>query len=216
MAEVTFGLDRNNKSIKHISEVIRGLRCDCICIQCGKELKAAKGDIQEHHFKHHEQSDCKASFESVLHLTAKNIIRKGNSFHTGEKGIFQYFSTELERVCGGYRYDAYISTSDKPIAIEIIVTSHVSTLKRDYIRLTQQRAIQINLQSVDRNVNYEELERLVLVESSSKRTIWWESEPQLEQPISKTPIFNYSYYLCLTLLLLLIKPVREFIFRLFK
>ncbi|WP_316827839.1 hypothetical protein [Pedobacter miscanthi] len=214
MAEVTFGLDRNTQSIKHISEVQSGLSCNCNCIQCGKAIKAAKGQVQEHHFKHHELSDCTASFESVLHLTAKKIIQNGCLFNTGANGVISYSASELEKVDGVYRYDAFITTPDKSIAIEIVVTNQLSQSKYDYIRLIKQRCIQIDLQEVDRNINYDDLEKLVLANASCKRTIWWDGESQVT--ISNDSSSDQAYWLLLLPLALLYKPLRKFVFKLFE
>lgn len=60
--------------IAHISDVPKGLACDCICISCEGILIAAKGSIQQHDFKHHKSAECTAANESALHAAAKQII----------------------------------------------------------------------------------------------------------------------------------------------
>jgi|GEM_PF-1118345 len=215
MAEVTFGLDKSTGTIKHVSEVESGLRCNCICLECNKELKSAKGEVQEHHFKHHEPSNCNASFESVLHLTAKKILSSNRSFNSGSKGVVPYLQAELEKVDGLYRYDVYLSTVDRPIVVEIVVTCEVEKTKRNYIRSIKQRAIAIDLKNIDRDINYSDLERIILHETSCKEILWWDGVPielKIYNKVSK-PSNSSSQQYWLLLLLLLFKPIRQAIFR---
>jgi competence CoiA-like predicted nuclease len=83
--------------------------CVAIVIVCsvGKELKSAKGEVQEHHFKHHEITNCNASFESILHLTAKMILLRNKSFNTSQKGRLT-LEAELEKVDGRCRLSNFL------------------------------------------------------------------------------------------------------------
>lgn len=40
--------DQHN--LVHVSEVVRGLACECTCFECGEIVLAKKGEIKEHHF----------------------------------------------------------------------------------------------------------------------------------------------------------------------
>ena len=62
----------------HINELNndeRGLKCNCVCPYCKQPLIARMGTERTHHFSH-KYIDCKHSFESGLHLYAKELISK--------------------------------------------------------------------------------------------------------------------------------------------
>jgi len=77
---IVVGEDIADGAIMHISEVTRGLGCDCICMGCRRRLVAKKGEarLRTHHFAHHFDgtADCISSGESRLHLHAKRIIER--------------------------------------------------------------------------------------------------------------------------------------------
>ena len=77
MTLIPFGL-RDGKSI-HISEVDRGLDCDCICTECKQTLVAKKGVNRKHHFAHYSftnMPECSGGIETAAHFYAKEIIAK--------------------------------------------------------------------------------------------------------------------------------------------
>lgn len=58
----------------HISEVRRGLACDCKCLDCGHVLLARHGEVNEHCFAHHAHGEHDFAWESHLHQYAKQLI----------------------------------------------------------------------------------------------------------------------------------------------
>lgn len=58
----------------HISEVYRGLKCGCICSECGSRLIARKGENRKHHFAHESSDVCLNTGEIGLHKAAKDIL----------------------------------------------------------------------------------------------------------------------------------------------
>ncbi len=70
--KLPFGLTENK--LVHISEVVRGKRCNCICPSCKVPLIASKGVKIQPHFKHAVECECEGGFESAVHLAAKQII----------------------------------------------------------------------------------------------------------------------------------------------
>ena len=58
---------RNGKAVR-VSEVSRGLACECVCPGCGGQLVAKKGMQRAHHFAHANTVDCDGLGESALHL----------------------------------------------------------------------------------------------------------------------------------------------------
>lgn len=74
--KLPFGL-RDNKPI-HISEISdqeKGLKCNCICPQCGQRLIARLGNKKVRHFAHHNEN-CEKAFQTALHIFAKEVLKK--------------------------------------------------------------------------------------------------------------------------------------------
>ncbi len=62
-----------NGELVHISQVERGLACECVCIECGGILVARKGEKTRHHFAHHTLNrNCDG--ESLLHKLGKHLL----------------------------------------------------------------------------------------------------------------------------------------------
>lgn len=73
-------LDKDTDEMKHISSVISGLKCNCICPSCKDTLIAKKGNKQEHHFAHHNSNPCKNGYETSIHLYVKDVLLNCSSF----------------------------------------------------------------------------------------------------------------------------------------
>lgn len=74
--KLPFGI-RNDKVI-HISEILeseKGLKCNCVCPQCGQRLIAKLGEKKIRHFAHHNE-ECSNALETALHKYAKEILQK--------------------------------------------------------------------------------------------------------------------------------------------
>ena len=69
-----FALHASNRFV-HVTEVERGLACDCRCAICGEIVLARQGDVREHHFAHSSNAEpCASNYESDLHRFAKRVI----------------------------------------------------------------------------------------------------------------------------------------------
>jgi competence protein CoiA len=69
-----FALHESNRFV-HVSEVERGLACDCRCAVCGEPVIARQGELREHHFAHSSNAEpCASYYESDLHRFAKRVI----------------------------------------------------------------------------------------------------------------------------------------------
>ncbi len=58
----------------HISEVERGLKCNCVCPVCKSPLVARKGPKVKQHFGHYPGANCSA--ETVLHQLGKRLLHR--------------------------------------------------------------------------------------------------------------------------------------------
>lgn len=74
--------DAVDGSPRHISEVVTGKACGCVCFGCGRRLMAKNGNAKSlvsHHFAHWSEDgriDCTTSGETALHFAAKAVIEK--------------------------------------------------------------------------------------------------------------------------------------------
>ena len=69
-----FAVHSSNRFV-HVTEVERGLACDCRCAVCGEPVIARQGDVREHHFAHSSnEQPCSSTYESDLHRFAKQVI----------------------------------------------------------------------------------------------------------------------------------------------
>ena len=78
--KLLYGLNEE-KELKHVSEVNRGLDCRCFCPACNALLIAKKGRRNRHHFAHYEKDPCQYAGETALHLAAKEILEKRGRSH---------------------------------------------------------------------------------------------------------------------------------------
>ena len=58
----------------HVDQVLRGLKCDCVCPYCGEQLVAKQGNILSHHFAHVSEKECSYSVQTAIHYEAKKFL----------------------------------------------------------------------------------------------------------------------------------------------
>lgn len=198
ITKIPFGL-RNGKLLG-VSEVKSGLACDCVCVSCGRNLQANKGDKVSHYFSHDPSAEtmaCESAFETSIHWMAKQILSEdGCSIFPGltlsvsksdsagvthkaeiqiEKEIEKHFeSVELEKRVEEIRPDIIVYINGNPFLIEIAVTSFVDRKKKNIIRNLGLPAIEIDLSSVNYTTTKDELKKLINASSTKKK---WLSNP---------------------------------------
>ena len=64
------------EGLKFVDNVPNGLKCNCVCPHCGKELVARNNpkNKREHHFAHRGGADCKGARMTTLHKLAQEVI----------------------------------------------------------------------------------------------------------------------------------------------
>ena len=92
MSSIPYAYSKNLKRLVDVTEVPRGYSCNCICPQCGMDMLAKQGEINEHHFSHYKNAEveCFYSYWASVRDMAKQIIQKAR-FIT----IMQYPSSNL-------------------------------------------------------------------------------------------------------------------------
>lgn len=204
---VAFNLE--NKLV-NITDVERGLACQCTCFTCGEEVIARKGEINEHHFAHTSNKDsCVINTESLIHKYGKQVILDNLYVHLPT--LPPYSSDEhqstlwtFERVIpefslGKIRPDLVAYKDGKPIFIEIAVTHFIDQAKLDFIKKFAVNTVELDLSSLlnsETPIPSDEARRFILEELSNKKWIYPEA-PQpntsiLDQTQPETPYVDIA------------------------
>lgn len=141
----------------HVSEVPRGLACDCVCSSCDGQLVARKGDINTHHFAHVELKDCRYQGEYELHRRSKEMLAEACAIRN-RTGSHSFESADIDARVGRYLVDVYLQSPGLNLAVDIFVSSRINSHKpRDFSGEEGVRAVVIDLTRVSRNVSPDEL-----------------------------------------------------------
>lgn len=176
--KLPFGLQGD--TLKHISEVERGLACDCVCPACKSPLLAKKGDLKTHHFAHHKSDTCEHAVETALHIAAKEVLMSEKHILLPEVKVtfasykkewvifpeqdIQFDDVRLEHRLDNIVPDVMIYTSGRPLMIEVAVTHFVDQEKWQRIKKLGISTLEISLDKFARNPTFDEL-KLEVVES---------------------------------------------------
>ena len=71
-----YGLSKQTGALVSVEEVLRGLKCDCICPECKSTLIARQGKEKQWHFAHANNAECAGARMTALHLWAQQIIQE--------------------------------------------------------------------------------------------------------------------------------------------
>lgn len=173
-AQATFAKSRLSGVVEHVSNVANGAGCNCVCLKCKNDLIATHGKIQDHHFRH-IGNDCGATFESTIHLLAKEILFENSTVNAHPRGSINYHSPSKEKVFNGFRIDFYAETEVEPIYIEIEVTNPVNQLKELFFKSQGINSFAINLSNLSRLISKEDLQFEVLLNPVNRRILSWKS-----------------------------------------
>ena len=165
------GYGLRGDTLLHVSDVPRGVRCNCVCVKCGKPLVAKKGRRRKHHFAHQSKTNCEGSAETALHILAKEIFGELTDFEVprydfsvASKRVEAASSSSIKVAAGGtvpidraeieVRFDGIVAdivvySTGKPLIVEISVTHPVDPRKLRAIRRLNTPAIQIQMSPWD-------------------------------------------------------------------
>jgi hypothetical protein len=169
-----------------VSQVESGRACGCICPSCGEALVAKKGRLVQHHFAHLSGTECPAAQETALHLAAKQAIARRRElllpaayvhFRTrhppieiapSERTSFSRVSLEVSEA--EMVFDALCEGPDLPLVVEVRVTHAADQKKRSKLEKLGRPAIEIDLSSIPRDLEVNEIEHLVVDRADYK--VW--------------------------------------------
>lgn len=156
--KLPFGL--HNDKLVTVSEVERGLACECVCPACAHPLIARKGEERIHHFAHSKGEECEYAVESAIHLAAKEILAEHKRIYlppvTLQVGAYEwtmydgrmleFTEVESERRLGGIIPDILIHQNGRSLIVEIAVSHQVDKEKVKKIEALGISTIEISLQ----------------------------------------------------------------------
>lgn len=188
MLEYAFKKNQEDNLV-HISEVERGLACNCVCPSCKNNLIANKGKRRAHHFSHYKAANCAYGLQTALHIKAKEIIEKYKIFKipsleakyndiscliTKER-LVKFDEVKLEKRQGQIIPDVIGISKGHKIFIEIFVTHKVDVEKKEYVRNKMNvSCIEIDLSNLyrnDKNIEQKALEEEIIFNVENKKWI---------------------------------------------
>lgn len=154
---------RETGEMLHIDEVMRGLKCDCVCPSCSRLVVARQGK-RRHSFAHHADDvrrSCSSAGETLLHRIAKDALAKHlyivrpevkTSDELGDLILAQrepirFDRIELEKREGNVVPDVVCYLGDRRLYVEFKVTHAVDDNKRAKLREHDAAVLEIDLQA---------------------------------------------------------------------
>ncbi|AHM63188.1 hypothetical protein D770_24715 [Flammeovirgaceae bacterium 311] len=158
--------------IKHITEVEKGLRCNCVCLKCGERLQGVKGEIRQWHFRHDIDTECNGAPETALHELAKQIIVDNNFIWLTPELSYSYSRAQKEAKIHEVQPDALLFSDMESWAIEVAVTHFTEPKKKAVYLQHRVNAVEIDLSKVPRDIEPKELEKILIHNTSNKKVLF--------------------------------------------
>ena len=188
--KLPYGLRKEGKveRLLHISEILpheSGLRCNCVCPNCGERLQAKLPKTKEDftpRFAHHNADSCDYATETALHMKAKEIIEKEKrivipsvvafynnlSKEVSPKRVVSFDRVVLERRVGNVIPDILAYKEDRPLMIEITITHGIDDEKFERIKNLRISTLEINLSDMDTAFDPEFLKNQIIDGTDNK------------------------------------------------
>jgi hypothetical protein len=205
--EISIGINKEGLLV-HIMDASRGLDCDCLCTECGQQLVAKKGDVNQHHFSHYNPVDsegCHGGVETALHRYAKQVIESAgylqlptlikslpypNNHYKIEiparKAVFEKIVVEEVMTFGRRRVDLVGYEQSGRTLIEVFVSHRVKGEKFRQVRNADEFMVEIEIKREamfpNEAANTESLDSLILDSTSNKH---WIYHPDAEAEVKK-------------------------------
>ena len=198
--DLLFG--RQGDSILHISQVERGLGCNCVCAACGGRLIARKGTVRAHHFAHQRSTSCARAVETALHLAAKAILTQRREITLPAVHIeFNSYRAPLlvapertitfDEIRSEHRTEDVIPdllafVGQTPLMIEVRVTHAVDESKLRKILALGISAVEIDLSEACRVFLSNELTDAIVHRTANKRWLFNARAEKLKRELFQT------------------------------
>jgi hypothetical protein len=188
---IKYGIDKNTNAIVFIRDADRGLKCNCKCIECGKDLVANQGEVNDWYFDHYIKSNCAGGVETAIHKLAKEIISKETKILT-PKGYVEYSDVEIEKDLNFICPDISINSEGNRIFIEIFVTNKKKEKQISIYNKHKLKSFEIDLSTVPYDISPEELEPIVLNNEVNRKLLYWKKNTEAALAINEKKESNIS------------------------
>ena len=215
MTDIMHAFGLREDDLLHISQVDRGLKCNCRCPGCKAEFVAKKGEDTAHHFAHRAKSDCTYKPETALHDYAKRLIAQQLAFTTPALHVIvkddnyrlwfeeslpgkdhTVLSGDLERGYMEVVPDVQLVTDGGLLFVEVAVTHFVDREKRSKLRRYGIPTVEIDLSSIALDAPLEDIDQAVLFKMSLRKWAFHPDEFDFQTRLRKKmqeEIAKYEY-----------------------
>lgn len=155
-AQFTLGRHQVTGHIMNIQDVTIDEKFQFECAQCKQSLVCVlKDDKVSKHFKHKKtDQNCNPAPETLLHLTAKEIIVKNKQIHLPDgKGVFSYDEAKPETIWNKRFPDVTLKNQHQTLLVEVVVSNPISYEKELHYHHHSADCLIIDLQRYDRFFN---------------------------------------------------------------
>lgn len=189
MSLIPFAYSKIHKKLVDVSEVPRGLSCNCICPSCGMRLQARQGEINEHHFSHYDKAEiaCLYSYWVSIKDMAKQIL--GEIKHIK---IQQRTSSNLQCIpykIGSHLIEMFPSKKNKHHGFDLVLQTSIGQLNIYFLTPEENRhsqqyngkyfakrlLLEINLSNIPRESyisKKKQLEKFIVEDLKSKQLVY--------------------------------------------
>ena len=191
-----YGLSKQTGALVSVEEVLRGLKCDCICPECKSTLIARQGKEKQWHFAHANNAECAGARMTALHLWAQLIIQEEKQImlpsYNGKASNSSNQLIKFDEVFLEQRIpinDSYIQPDCigriikdgevHDLLIEILVTHEVDEQKRNDIKALNLSCIEIDLSDLTNTDYTSEIIKKRLLNKYNDRV--WLNSPVLKE-----------------------------------
>lgn len=199
-----FGLNEFNQLL-HVSEVERGLACQCRCVQCQEPLVARQGQVRGHHFAHASNREaCESNHETLLHWYAKRLIVEarglvvpmtpaaaaalGASDGTSRGILHAQGDVQEEVYLGDIRPDVLVTADGGVVvAIEVAYSSFCDVVKTAAFAAKGMPALEIDLSAFTPDTFDPVLVKEAVISSVDDKRWVWPTEMPAEATASIVP-----------------------------
>lgn len=166
-----------------VEDVPSGLACNCYCAKCESRFVAVHATQCQWHFRHHNVDDCGGSFETAVHLMAKQVlvaekcmmlpylkVRPSRDLWqigtrvTQEELVVSRQLTYFDHVEDEVRMESRIPDivafkGGRKLLVEVFVTHDLTEDKIAWIRENDLATVRVNLSWMGYDVNFAALKK---------------------------------------------------------
>lgn len=191
-------LKNTDRESRFVDDVETGLKCNCVCPCCGKEVVAKnQGKKKEHHFAHTKGADCAGARMTDLHMLAQNVLEEkkqvllppyNGTYYQNDPILKTFDHIDLEGTCKNEdstrRPDCirYNEGKAQNLWIEIYCRHKIDDAKKEDIINRKQYCIEIDFSDLLKtNYSKEDVEHRLIEDSSHSKWICCPAWDDLEE-----------------------------------